>query len=445
MEDRDASGSLEDHLNQLFEALGGTWGCGLIHNRELCTLIEMLGRLEGIGHAPGVGTQGSVSREVFGGFVEHTFEFVFGKLAQDSDLLIPRDLLRLMFFVSPTQLAASVQMIRASAQWPEGTDLQGFEQMMIQIGCNWNHPFDFLLALRRLLRHDPRLLAASVPQQLADAEIELDDWSQQWSEHKVSMTPPRLPCLDRDDDLVTDPPVEVQQQLDMAFVRWQQHNSTVLEGSDLLSLADWTWSQFTLEGQQISQEQRVQQAARLLSHVDISPTGQLTFDEFASWFSGCCSRTLLKRGQRAAELEKQEQQRERERHLAELKAEKEKEKQEFAALEQKAKQRQQHRMNGWDQQRREEKAIEVQTRPNVSSIEDALAAARAKFEHLDWNSDEWLHSQQVVELGSWAIEHFGQLDDAQRQTRLEALMRKLFQNSEGVLSARVYRIYQGAL
>merc|ERR1719174_3337645 len=40
--------SFSEQLDQIFEALGGAWGAGLIHSRELSTLVKMLQQIEGV-------------------------------------------------------------------------------------------------------------------------------------------------------------------------------------------------------------------------------------------------------------------------------------------------------------------------------------------------------------------------------------------------------------
>ena len=56
----------------------------------------------------------------------------------------------------------------------------------------------------------------------------------------------------------------------------------VLEGPELVALAQWVWSSFHPGGEPMSAEQKQSESAKLLRRLDADEDGVMTFKEFAA-------------------------------------------------------------------------------------------------------------------------------------------------------------------
>lgn len=62
----------------------------------------------------------------------------------------------------------------------------------------------------------------------------------------------------------------------------------VLNGQELVKLANWVFNSFHPDGEAFTDEQKKQEAGKLLSRIDKNDDGVLEFDEFAGWFTKTC-------------------------------------------------------------------------------------------------------------------------------------------------------------
>ena len=90
---------------------------------------------------------------MFHSFVRHAAHQAFTTAAQGSDIIPPVQLLQLSYAVARNRLNNALTAIYESPEWPQGMSEQSFEHLVTNVFCVWSHPFDFLLAMRRLLRH----------------------------------------------------------------------------------------------------------------------------------------------------------------------------------------------------------------------------------------------------------------------------------------------------
>lgn len=68
------------------------------------------------------------------------------------------------------------------------------------------------------------------------------------------------------------------------FAEFDANHSGYLDGDEMLILADWVWSVFSLDGSKIRQIDSIRAKNRLLSKFDANSDGKLDFEEFALWF-----------------------------------------------------------------------------------------------------------------------------------------------------------------
>merc|ERR1719272_102380 len=58
----------------------------------------------------------------------------------------------------------------------------------------------------------------------------------------------------------------------------------MLEGEELLALADWVFASFNPGKEGLSADQREAEKAKLLRRLDVNADGAMDFGEFANWF-----------------------------------------------------------------------------------------------------------------------------------------------------------------
>merc|ERR1719219_781438 len=68
------------------------------------------------------------------------------------------------------------------------------------------------------------------------------------------------------------------------FVEFDTNRSGYLDGDEMLVLADWIWSVFSLDGSKVRQTDTIRAKNRLLTKFDSNSDGKLDFEEFALWF-----------------------------------------------------------------------------------------------------------------------------------------------------------------
>lgn len=73
------------------------------------------------------------------------------------------------------------------------------------------------------------------------------------------------------------------------FARFDSDGNGVLDGPELLRLVEWVWSSFHPGGEPLSEEQKKQQADKLLAQLDANGDGAMDFEEFAGWFEDTCA------------------------------------------------------------------------------------------------------------------------------------------------------------
>jgi len=80
---------------------------------------------------------------------------------------------------------------------------------------------------------------------------------------------------------------DIFETLDLArekFAEFDANHSGYLDGDEMLILADWVWSVFSLDGSKIRQIDSIRAKNRLLTKFDANSDGKLDFEEFALWF-----------------------------------------------------------------------------------------------------------------------------------------------------------------
>lgn len=178
--------------------------------------------------------------------------------------------------------------------------------------------------------------------------------------------------------------------------KWNQldldHNGA-LEGDELLKLAEWVWTSFHPDGEAVSEDQKQDEASKLLRRLDSNKDGKLVFEEFGSWFRGMCTRIAKYRRSRA--------------HKARI------------------------------QKANSSQASPRQSAPENASIKAALDRAKRKFRELDTNKDGLLQQEEVMQLAEWVLGNFhldGQpLSEAQKAVETEKIMQAADQNHDGML------------
>jgi len=68
------------------------------------------------------------------------------------------------------------------------------------------------------------------------------------------------------------------------FDELDRNKSETLEGNEILALADWCWTQFPVQGKEVSKSRRKEAATDLLERTDHNRDGKVDFGEFAMWF-----------------------------------------------------------------------------------------------------------------------------------------------------------------
>jgi len=68
------------------------------------------------------------------------------------------------------------------------------------------------------------------------------------------------------------------------FVEFDTNKSGYLDGDEMLVLADWIWSVFSLDGSKVRQSDTIRAKNRLLTKFDSNSDGKLDFEEIALWF-----------------------------------------------------------------------------------------------------------------------------------------------------------------
>eukprot|EP00658_Telonema_sp_P-2_P067459 TRINITY_DN5637_c0_g1_i5.p1 TRINITY_DN5637_c0_g1~~TRINITY_DN5637_c0_g1_i5.p1 ORF type:complete len:614 (-),score=155.45 TRINITY_DN5637_c0_g1_i5:62-1903(-) len=73
------------------------------------------------------------------------------------------------------------------------------------------------------------------------------------------------------------------------FLQLDVDGSGVLEGAELEALGEWVWSSFHPGGEALSEEEKNEQAAKLMRRLDANEDGFMSFDEFNGWFRKTCA------------------------------------------------------------------------------------------------------------------------------------------------------------
>merc|ERR1712166_311111 len=84
------------------------------------------------------------------------------------------------------------------------------------------------------------------------------------------------------------------------FDQLDQNAVGVLEGEELLGLAEWMWGSFHPGGEPLSSEQRGVEGEKLFRRVTSNGDGAMDFDEFAAWFRRTCVSIMRARQQPSA-------------------------------------------------------------------------------------------------------------------------------------------------
>ena len=86
--------------------------------------------------------------------------------------------------------------------------------------------------------------------------------------------------------------VEVNRALIRArkkFDKLDINQNGLLEGDELLELAEWVWSSFHPGGEPLSGEQQAAEVIKLMGRLDEDADGVMSFDEFGEWFEKTCA------------------------------------------------------------------------------------------------------------------------------------------------------------
>ena len=89
------------------------------------------------------------------------------------------------------------------------------------------------------------------------------------------------------------PTAHMQRMLERARAMFEELDSDgteLLEGDELLGLADWLWAFFQPGGNPLSEERKQEEAAKLLQNLDANGDGAMSFEEFAGWFEMRCAK-----------------------------------------------------------------------------------------------------------------------------------------------------------
>ena len=78
------------------------------------------------------------------------------------------------------------------------------------------------------------------------------------------------------------------------FAELDADASGLLEGDEIVALAEWVWSSYHPAGAPLCDEQKIEEGSKLLSQLDSNSDGALSFEEFEDWFQSTCD-SLAKR------------------------------------------------------------------------------------------------------------------------------------------------------
>ena len=73
------------------------------------------------------------------------------------------------------------------------------------------------------------------------------------------------------------------------FDKLDANGNGVLEGDELLGLAEWVWSSFHPGGVALTADEQQAESAKLLGRLDTNGDGCMSFVEFGAWFKRTCS------------------------------------------------------------------------------------------------------------------------------------------------------------
>jgi hypothetical protein len=73
------------------------------------------------------------------------------------------------------------------------------------------------------------------------------------------------------------------------FDQMDADGNGVLQGAELLALAEWVWSSFHPGGKSLTEQQQQQEGAKLIRRLDKNEDGVMDFDEFSDWFQRTCA------------------------------------------------------------------------------------------------------------------------------------------------------------
>eukprot|EP00656_Telonema_subtile_P035389 TRINITY_DN3936_c0_g1_i1.p1 TRINITY_DN3936_c0_g1~~TRINITY_DN3936_c0_g1_i1.p1 ORF type:complete len:628 (+),score=241.83 TRINITY_DN3936_c0_g1_i1:154-2037(+) len=105
--------------------------------------------------------------------------------------------------------------------------------------------------------------------------------------------------------------VEMSKALIRAQKKFDQLDSDgngMLQGAELVALADWVWSSFHPGGEALSEEHKEQVGVKLLGRLDQNQDGAMSFDEFGEWFGRTCESISKHRRGLADKAREQQQQ-----------------------------------------------------------------------------------------------------------------------------------------
>merc|ERR1712166_1658591 len=89
------------------------------------------------------------------------------------------------------------------------------------------------------------------------------------------------------------------------FDQLDQNAVGVLEGEELLGLAEWMWGSFHPGGEPMGSEQRGVEGEKLFRRVTSNGDGAMDFDEFAAWFRRTCV-SIMRARQQTLKIHEQE-------------------------------------------------------------------------------------------------------------------------------------------
>ena len=72
------------------------------------------------------------------------------------------------------------------------------------------------------------------------------------------------------------------------FQSLDEDDNGVLEGEELIHLAEWAWTHFRPSGEELSAELKVKHGTKLLKRLDTNGDGLMDFEEFEGWFRRTC-------------------------------------------------------------------------------------------------------------------------------------------------------------